>query len=253
MKKSFVIMNKELKSYFLSPIAYLVLTFFLLISGFVFYIVLAEAVKNLTLNPYFNEPINVPSLIISTFGGFVGTLFLFLGPLITMGVYADERKKKTLELLLTSPIRDGELILGKYFSGLIFILILLLASYLNILILFYVSKPDLLPTLGAFLGLILFAASLVSLGNFVSSLTENQIVAAIITFILFLILWFFDIFTRESTTGWRGVLGYLSPLKHLQTLQRGVINLYDIVYFLSFISFFLFLTYRSIESLKWRS
>ncbi len=253
MKKTFVIMNKELKSYFYSPIAYLILTFFLLISGFVFYLILAEAIKNTTMNPYFRETINVPAIIIRSFGGFVGTLFIFLGPMITMGIYADERRKKTLELLLTSPVKDGELIGGKYLSNLVFVLILLIASYINIGIIFYVSKPHLLPTLGAFLGLLLFGGALISLGNFVSSLTENQIVAAIVTFILFLIFWFFDIFTRNSTEGWRNVLGYLSPLKHLEAFQRGVINLTDVVYFLSFIVFFLFLTYRSIESLKWRS
>ncbi len=253
MKKGVVLMNKELKSYFYSPIAYLILTFFLLVSGFVFYLILAEAIKNTTMNPYFHESINVPSLIIRSFGSFVGTLFIFLGPMITMGIYADERRKKTLELLLTSPVKDWELIGGKYFSNLIFVFILLVSAYINVGIIFYVSKPELLPTLGAFLGLLLFGGALISIGNFISSLTENQIVAAIITFILFLILWFFEIFTRDSSGGWRSILGYLSPLKHLEAFQRGVINLTDVVYFLSFTAFFLFLTYRSIESLKWRS
>jgi len=155
-------------------------------------------------------------------------------------------------LLFTSPLTNLQIILGKFLANLAFGLILFAGSALVMLPLFLSEPPDPVPLLVGYLGLVLFLAAVLSLGNFLSSLTENQIIAAILTFVLVLLLWFMNVFTQTGTEGVQGVLAYLSPLRHLEDFQKGVLDLAHGVYFLSVTVLGIFLTYRSLESLRWR-
>jgi ABC-2 type transport system permease protein len=191
-------------------------------------------------------------MVVRYYFGWLSTVLLFLVPLITMGVYAEEKKKGTYELLFTSPLTNLQIILGKFLANLAFGLILFAGSALVMLPLFLSEPPDPVPLLVGYLGLVLFLAAVLSLGNFLSSLTENQIIAAILTFVLVLLLWFMNVFTQTGTEGVQGVLAYLSPLRHLEDFQKGVLDLAHGVYFLSVTVLGIFLTYRSLESLRWR-
>ncbi|HOS99444.1 MAG TPA: ABC transporter permease [Acidobacteriota bacterium] len=251
MKNTIHMFVKELKSYFFSPIAYVTLTLFLLISGFVFYLIFSDLARETAVGMGY-QPVNVPQMVVRYYFGWLSTVLLFLVPLITMGVYAEEKKKGTYELLFTSPLTNLQIILGKFLANLAFGLILFAGSALVMLPLFLSESPDPVPLLVGYLGLVLFLAAVLSLGNFLSSLTENQIIAAILTFVLVLLLWFMNVFTQTGTDGVQGVLAYLSPLRHLEDFQKGVLDLAHGVYFLSVTALGIFLTYRSLESLRWR-
>jgi ABC-2 type transport system permease protein len=251
MKRIYYIFQKELKSYFFSPIAYVTLTLFLLISGFVFYLIFSEMARQTSMGMGY-EGVNAPQMVTRYFFGWLSTILLFLVPLITMGVYAEEKKKGTYELLFTSPLHNLQLILGKFLANLAFCLLLFAGSALIMTPLFLAAPPDPGPTLVAYLGLILFAASILSLGSFLSTLTENQIIAAILTFVLVLVLWFMNIFAEGGTEGIQAYLSYLSPLRHLEDFQKGVLDLSHVVYFLSVCVLGVFLTYRSLETMRWR-
>lgn len=256
MKTVIHIMQKELKSYFYSPIAYVTLTLFMLVSGFVFFLIFTDISERTAMSGMGmgmgSDPVNVPQLVERYFLGWLSTILLFLIPLITMGVYAEEKKKGTFELLFTSPLTTLQIVFGKYLANLAFCLVLFAGSVLLQAPLFLSGAPDAGPMCVGYLGLILFAAGMISLGNYLSSLTENQIIAAILTFVLALLLWFFNFFSESGTEGVKAILGYLSPLQHLEDFQRGVLDLSHSVYFLSMAFLGLFLTYRTLESLRWR-
>jgi ABC-2 type transport system permease protein len=251
MKKIWHIFQKELKSYFYSPIAYVTLTLFLLISGFVFFLIFSDLARQTSMGMGY-EAVNAPQLVTRYYFGWLSTILLFLVPLITMGVYAEEKKKGTYELLFTAPLYNLQIIFGKFLANLVFCLVLFAGSALLLTPLFLSAAPDSGPTLVAYLGLVLFAAAILSLGSFLSTLTENQIIAAILTFVFVLVLWFMNIFAESGTEGIRGVLSYLSPLRHLEDFQKGVLDLSHVVYFLSVSVFGVFLTYRSLETMRWR-
>lgn len=251
MRNVISVFQKELKSYFYSPIAYVVLTLFLLISGFVFYLIFTEAARQTTMGMEYG-PFNAPQWVTRSYFGWLSTILLFLAPLMTMGVYAEEKKKGTYELLFTSPLTTMQIIFGKFLANLVFCLLLFGGSLALMSPLFWSAPPDFGPVWVGYLGLILFAGSILTLGNFLSTLTENQIIAAVLTFVLVLVLWFLNVFARGGSEGVQGVIGYLSPLQHLDDFQKGVLDLSHVVYFLSLGFLGIFLTYRSLESLRWR-
>lgn len=246
MRNIITILQKELRSYIWSPVAYAVLTLFLFITGFVYYIMFSAAAEQTA------AAFNAPQWIVRGYFGWLSTILLFLAPLITMGVYAEEKKKGTYELLFTSPLDNVHIILGKFLANLVFALSLFAASSLLLLTLTAVAPPEPVPLLVGYLGMALFASAILSLGNFVSTLTENQIVSAALTFVLVLTLWFLGVFSQNGTEGINGVLAYLSPMRHLEDFQKGVLDLSHVVYFLSVTFLGLFLTYRSLDSLRWR-
>lgn len=251
MRNMISILQKELKSYFYSPIAYVALTLFLLVTGFVFYLVFSEAARQSAMGTSFGA-VDAPQWVLRNYFGLITTILLFIIPLITMGVYAEEKKKGTMELLFTSPLTNIQIIFGKFLANLVFCLILLLGSAVLLIPLFLAAAPPAGPILVGYLGIVLFAAALVGLGNFLSSLTENQIVSAILTFVLVLMLWFLSAFAQGGTGGVAEVLAYISPLQHLDDFQKGVISLSNVVYFFSLWTFGMYLTWRSLESLRWR-
>jgi ABC-2 type transport system permease protein len=255
MKNIVLICNKEFKGYFVSPIGYAVLALFALIFGFIFARSTSEMVEYGFRAQMMGQqqPMNVGDFVIRPLLGFAGTIALFVIPLITMRLVAEEKRNGTIELLLTSPIREIDIILGKWLGALLLYACMVGMSVLNIGMLFLWGKPDLKPTLIAYLGLLLQGGCLLAIGIFISTTTKNQIIAAGGTFFLCLLLWLLN-YILEFTPGtfWQ-FLNYLSLTTHMESFSKGVLDSKDIIFYLSMIFFFLFLTQRSMESLRWRA
>jgi ABC-2 type transport system permease protein len=255
VKNVLLICQKELKSYFASPIAYAVLALFGLIFGFGFYTATRDFVRFSFQSQMMGggQTMNVNEQIIRPLLGFASTVALFLIPMITMRLFAEEKKSGTIELLLTSPITDTEIILGKWLGALLLYLCVLAMSMINIALLFAWGKPDLKPVLVAYLGLLLQGGCLLAIGTFISTTTRNQIVAGGVTFFVCLLLWLLSWFTAFDSTVPAQVVNYLSIVTHFENFGKGVLDSKDVVFYISFIFFALFATSRSMESLRWRA
>jgi ABC-2 type transport system permease protein len=250
MKAIFTILKRELKSYFASPIAYIILVVFLVLSGIFFFFYLESFIKS-QFDPrfqLFREKLNLNEFVIRPYFGTISVVLLFMIPLITMRLIAEERKNFTAELLFTSPVRVSQIVLGKFLASFSLFVIMLVLSAIYLVVLRVYGNPDLGPVLSAYLGLFLLGGSLISAGLFASSLTENQIVAAVISFGILLVFWILG----ASSDADNSILGYISIINHLDNFTKGVIALRDTIYYLSFIFFGLFLTYIMVESERWR-
>jgi ABC-2 type transport system permease protein len=250
-----LICKKEFKSYFTSPIAYLLMAFFALIFGFGFYTATRDVMR-FSLQAQMmgqQQPTNLNDQIIRPLLGFASTIALFLIPMITMRLVAEEKKTGTIELLLTSPVKDIGIILGKWMGAMLLYLCILGMSVINIAMLFAWGKPDLKPVLVAYLGLILQGGCLLAIGTFISTLTRNQIIAGGVTFFVCLLLWLLSWMTAFDSTAFSSVIAYLSIITHFDNFAKGLLSLKDVVFYLSMIFFALFLTSRSLESLRWRA
>jgi len=178
---------------------------------------------------------------------------LFLIPMITMRLFAEEKRSGTIELLATSPVRDLEIIVGKWLAAMMLYACLLLFTAINFAFLFKYGNPDWKPLLIAYLGLLLQAGALLAIGTFISTLTKNQIIAGAATFGVALLMFVLGWVGEYESATWARVLSYLSINVHLESFNRGVLNSKDAIFYLSMIFFGLFLTARSLESLRWRS
>ena len=255
MSHVLLICKKEFKSYFTSPIAYLLMAFFALIFGFGFYTATRD-VANFSLRAQMmgqQQPMNLNDQIIRPLLGFASTIALFLIPMITMRLVAEEKKTGTIELLLTSPVYDLGIILGKWMGAMLLYLCILGMSVLNIAMLFAWGKPDWKPVLVAYLGLILQGGCLLAIGTFISTMTKNQIIAGGVTFFVCLLLWLLSWMTAFESTTFSAVLGYLSIITHFDNFAKGLLSMKDVLFYVSFIFFALFLSLRSLESLRWRA
>ncbi|MGA2271298.1 MAG: ABC transporter permease subunit [Bryobacteraceae bacterium] len=255
MKNVLLICQKELKSYFASPIAYAVLALFGLIFGFGFYTATRDFVRFSFQSQMMGggQTMNVNEQIIRPLLGFASTVALFLIPMITMRLFAEEKKTGTIELLLTSPVSDNQIILGKWAGAMLLYLCVLAMSMINIALLFAWGKPDLKPVLVAYLGLLLQGGCLLAIGTFISTTTKNQIVAGGVTFFVCLLLWLLSWFTAFDSTVPAQVVNYISIVTHFENFAKGVLDSKDVVFYISMIFFALFATSRSMESLRWRA
>jgi gliding motility-associated transport system permease protein len=250
-----LICRKELNSYFASPIAYLLMAFFALIFGFGFYTASRDFVRFSFQAQMMGQqqPMNVNEQIIRPLLGFASTIALFLVPMISMRLFAEEKRTGTIELLLTSPVNDVEIILGKWLGAMLLYLCLLGMSVLNVAMLFLWGKPDLKPVLVAYLGLILQGGCLLAIGTFISTTTRNQIIAGGVTFFVCLLLWLLSWFTAFESSAVSSVVNYLSIITHFENFGKGVLSMKDVIFYVSMIFFALFITARSMESIRWRS
>lgn len=255
MKNVLLICQKELKSYFSSPIAYAVMAIFGLIFGWVFFNASRDFVRMSFQSQMMGQagPMNANEYIIRPLLGFAGTIILFLVPMITMRLFAEEKRTGTIELLLTSPVKDREIILGKWLGAMLLYLCVLFMSAINIALLFAWGKPDFKPVLVAYLGLILQGGALLAIGALISTMTRNQIIAGIATFFISLLLWLLSWFTAYDTSAFAQVINYLSIVTHFENFGKGVLDSKDVIFYLSMIFLALFLTSRSLESLRWRA
>ncbi len=259
MKNILAIFERDFKSYFTSPIAYVVLTIFVLLAGLFYTNIFTAVVEQSMMQGMRSQqmgqppqPIDVPSIVARSYFGTLSVVLLFMIPMITMGLFSEEKKRGTIELLLTSPLTNLQVVLGKFFAGLAFFCCMLGLSMLLIGTLFIYSKPDFGPIFSGYLGLLLYGASLVALGMFVSTLTENQIIAAVLGFGMILILWIVDAFAGSTGTVMQQIISYLSVIQHLEDFIKGVVDTPGIIFYISLAIFGIVLTYRSVESYRWR-
>jgi ABC-2 type transport system permease protein len=178
---------------------------------------------------------------------------LFMIPMITMRLFAEEKRSGTIELLTTSPVTDVQVIVGKWLAAVLMQCSLLGILLLNLGVLFVYGTPDWKPLVVGFLGLVLQGGCLLAIGTFISTTTKNQIIAGATTFAVCLLLWVLDWATSFDPSPTSRVIAYLSVLQHFETFSKGLVDLKDVVFYVSFIFFGLFLTARSMESLRWRS
>jgi ABC-2 type transport system permease protein len=255
MRNTWTICRKELGSYFVSPIAYLLLTIAGVVSGFFFWVLLRDFVLEGMEMQLRGEtyPMNINEQIITPLLMNIGVIFLFFLPLITMRLFAEEKRTGTIELLATSPVRDMEIILGKWLAALILYACMLLFSALNFAFLFLYGNPDWKPLAVGYLGLLLQGGLFLAIGAFISTLTKNQIIAGAVTFGVCLLLWVLEWASGYDTATWATVCSYLSVVTHFGSFARGVIATKDVIFYLTGIFLGLFATARSLESLRWRS
>lgn len=255
MRNIWTICRKELGSYFVSPVAWLLLTMFGLIFGFFFWnalgIFVLEGMQMQLRGQSF--PMNVNDQIIRPLLSNVSVVGLFFIPMITMRLFAEEKRSGTIELLATSPVADLEIILGKWLAAVGLYACLLLFTALNFIFLFLYGNPDWKPLAVGYLGLLLQGGLLLAIGTFISTLTKNQIIAGASTFAACLLLWVLSWVSGYDSATWATVLDYLSVITHFESFARGVIDSKDVVFYLSGIFLGLFATARSMESLRWRS
>lgn len=228
---------KEIQIFFLSPTAYIVGLIFLALTGFFFTLDLGDPFPEATLSPFFQWTV---------------VIFILLAPTLTMRMIAEEAKLGTIELLLTSPVRDWQIILGKYVASLVFFLFLLAMTGFYVILLFVFASPDPGPIYSGYLGLALYGAAALAIGMLTSTLTNNQIVSAVVAMGIMLVL-FFTNQAADVVGGLPGeIIVQLGMKTHFDDFDRGVIDTRHVVYYLSVIAFFLFLSVRALESRRWR-
>jgi len=229
--------QRELKSYFVSPVAYVVIALFLVVCGLLFGLIVLST-REASLRYLLSN---------------ISVVFLFLVPAMTMRLLAEEQGSGTMELLLTNPIRDGEIVVGKYLAAVALLIVMLVLTLYYPAIMFGVGgNPDRGPLAAGYLGILLIGAAMLSIGLFASSLTRNQIIAGVLTFAILLVLWMSGSLAGNLGGPVGDAAGYLSINDHFQEFPRGVIDTKDVLYFVSIILAGLFLTYLSIQSRRWR-
>jgi ABC-2 type transport system permease protein len=255
MRNVFTICGKELKSYFTSPIAYLLMALFGLIFGYFFFSATIFFV-NMGLRAQVggqNQPMSINDYVIAPLLGNASVVGLFLIPLISMRLFAEEKRTGTIELLMTSPLSDWQIILGKWLGAMAMYLCVLAVSALNVGLLFFWGAPDWRPILTGYLGLILQGGTVLAIGTFISSTTRNQIIAGAATFAICLLLWVLSWVSSYNDAGWAAAIAYCSILTHFEPFSKGIIDTKDVVFYVSAIFLGLFMTARSLESLRWRA
>src|SRR6266404_6145050 len=244
MRNVWIICSKELHSYFTSPVAYLLLTMFAIIFGFFFW----NSVGYFNMMSLESQmrgqgmPMSVNEYVIRPLLSNISVIGLFFIPMISMRLFAEEKRTGTIELLATSPIYDWEMIIGKWLAALMLYCVLLLFTAANFLFLFKYGNPDWRPLAIGYLGLLLQAGGLLAVGTFISALTKNQIIAGAATFGVCLLLWVLGWTSGYETATWAKVLSYISVTTHSESFAKGVIDSRDAIFYVTLIFLGLFLT-----------
>lgn len=235
MKKVIPIFLREMSAYFFSPMAYIVISVFLLITGWIFSSEMFLA-NDSSLRSVFS---------------FIPFIFLFFVPAITMRLLSEERKSGTIELLFTMPISDIEIVLGKYLAGLGLLVVSLIFTLPYAATIIFLGKPDIGMMLTGYVGLVLMGASYIAVGTFASTISGNQVISFIIAFLIIFVLWLISKFLMLVPPALVPLVQYLSIDYHFENISRGVIDTRDIVYYFSLVVFMLSLAKLSLESRKW--
>jgi ABC-2 type transport system permease protein len=252
MRNILTIAGKELRGYFVSPMGWVIMGLFALLFGYFFVAHVSYFAEQSMRSQQGGGPLNINQFMIRPLLQNVALINLFLLPMITMRAYAEEKRSGTMELLLTSPVSDLQIILGKFVGVLGFYAALLAVTMLYIGMLFFVATPEWKPLVTAYFGLLLMGGSFLSVGLFISSTTKNQVVAGAATFVVFLLLWIISWLGQTAGPGVASVLEYLSIVWHFDDFGKGVIDTKHVIYYLSFITFGLFLTMKSVDTERWR-
>jgi len=252
MRNTAAIAQRELNAYFRSPIAYVMIGSFLILFGFfysvpLYYFVQQSAQMGQSPGPMnMNQQLIGPTLMNTT------VIMLFFFPLITMRTYSEEKRSGTIELLLTSPLTDFQIITGKFLGAMVLYAAMLLVTMIHMALLFSYGNPEWRPVVTGYLGLLLMGGCFVSVGLLISSLTKNQIVSGMVTFAVFLLLWVINWPASFSGPTTQSVLNYLSITEHFDDFTKGILDTKHLIYYFSVISFGLFLTARSVDTERWK-
>jgi ABC-2 type transport system permease protein len=258
MKNFLFILAKEIRAYFNSPVAFVVATIFAVLTGYQFYVIFSkfsqlsfEAQTNPNLASQYGA-LNVTEMVIRPFFNIVSVVMLIMLPMLTMRAFAEEWKAGTMELLLTFPVRDEEAILGKFAGCMGIFAMMLFLSFPSVVLVGWLGDPEWEVIVTGYLGLFLMGGAFIAMGLFMSSLTENQVIAAALSFAALLILHMVGYTSGLVGEALGQILEYLSIMFHFQKFAKGVIDTSDIIYYLIFTALFLFLSMRSVESRRWR-
>jgi ABC-2 type transport system permease protein len=236
MRTTLVIWRREFTAYFNSPVAYFVITIFLALVGIMFFV------------PFFAQD----RVSMREFFGLAPFLFVFFAPAITMRLIAEEKRTGTLEMLITLPVRDAEVVIGKFLAALTLLAVAVALTLPYAFTIAAFGDLDFGPVIGGYVGLLLLGAAFLAVGLAASSFTENQIVAFVLALFVSMLLLMVDRFVIFLPQALGGVVEYLSFATHFRDAARGVIDTRDVVFFLSFALLGLFLAFRSLESRRWR-
>jgi len=254
------IVQKEWRHYFGSPIAWVTLTVWVFLFGDFFYNVFRYFLERSMMMAQQMEMGGGPKLsvnewVIRPVLHNMAVVALFLAPMLTMRLFAEEKRQGTIELLSTSPLSDWEIVLGKFFAAVGLYALMIVAGLVDFLVLWHFATPapEWKPVATGALALLLFGSCFLALGTFVSTLTRNQIVAGILSFCLFLGVWTLGWADDATATGFWKAVAYLGVTTHMEDMVKGVLDLKDVVFYLSFIGFGLFLAQQSVESQRWRA
>lgn len=255
MRNILTICRKELNSYFRSPVAYGILGFFALITGYMFYGAVLNFVQSSLQAAQMGQssPMSVDDWVVRGVISNIAVIGLFLIPMMTTRLFAEEKRSGTIELLVTSPLTDLEIIVGKWLGGLGLYCAMLALSAVNMASLYAYGTPDWRPLVVGYLGLLLQGGAFLAITAFISSTTKNQIVAGIVGFCVCLMLWVLDWVTAFEASTTNKVISYISVVSHFESFAKGVIDLKDVVYYITMIVLGLFLTARSMDSMRWRA
>lgn len=251
------IMKKELRSYFYSPVAYVIIGVFLFIMGIIFAKFVAIYMQYNDMKNFGQaQGITLDKLAMYLYQN-MAFILCFVTPILTMRLYAEEKRNATLELLFTAPVRGVEIVLGKFLAAYTLVLVMAGITFVYVLFMILWGTPE-LPVIGStYVGLLLSMACYIALGGLISAMTSSQAIAAVWTFILLLLLWLLQSLAQGITAkiGFIEVgptLVYLSPLGHFNSFAEGLIHVKDLLYFVTFTGFLLFLTHKVVESHRWR-
>jgi ABC-2 type transport system permease protein len=280
MRNTLAIAWREVRTYFTSPLAYVVISVFLVLNGYIFWASLvrfSDLCLRFGSNPYFSSQLNVNDMVVRPLFGTMGIVFLLMIPVITMRLLAEERRSGTAELLFTCPVTSGQVVLGK-FLGAAFLLAVMLGVTLSypVLLLGSGASPDMKPTLAGYLGVLLMGLAFMAIGLLISAMTENQVVAAVGAFGALLMLWIINWIAEsvtitlgavmnKATAGlWEALhlglggptvgdmLSSISLVEHFQDFRKGIVDTQHVVFYLSVVFMTLFVTQRVLESRRWR-
>ncbi len=255
MKNAWIIAKRDLGSFFNSPIFYVITTVFLILYSFIFMNILSFFSNQSMQSGQFQAmgmQLNLNEMVIEPSFQNMAVILLLIIPIITMRSFAEEKKSKTFCLLLSSPVHLKEIVFGKFLACMLVVTLMILLSSYSVGFLFLIGEPDIGPVLTGYLGVLLMAGCYVSVGVFASSMTENQIVAAVISFGFSLFMWVIGWGAQAADAGTGQVLQYLSIIEHMDRFLKGMIETSDLVYYLSFIVLGLFLCHRTLDSNRWR-
>ena len=257
IRRAWWVYRKEMNIYLTTPLAYILAGVFLLISGFMFYILVEYFAQNYNQFARMGDTgaMDLTQMILRPFLSNLTFLFLILTPLICMRLFAEERRYGTQELLLTSPVTSLDIVLGKFFAGVSMNFLIYLVTCLFPIFLVIYGNPDLGPVIVGYLGVLLLIMGFVSIAMFASAVTSSTLVAAMLSFGILLMLWIIGwvSFSRFGTSAWLSVVQYISAPNHLEDFFKGVVDTKHVLYFLSITFLGLFLTHGAVESQRWRS
>jgi ABC-2 type transport system permease protein len=256
VSKLIALYRRELSYYFQSPVAYAVITLFLLLCGYFFYNLLGyfnlESMQVMQ-NPMQARLLSLTASVLAPLFGNMSSVLLLMLPLLTMRLFAEERRSGSAELLFTYPVSDAQVIMGKFLAAVTVHAVMLAMTLPFPALLYYFASPETGAIVSGYLGLFLMGVSFIAMGIFFSALSDSQMVAGALTFgcaLLFLVIGWISPFVGNATAA---VLSQLSMVKHLDAMARGVIDTNDLLFYLNLTAFFLFLCARVLDSSRWRS